>query len=79
MDWVIIFNNHQGKLRVTYLAPEVVAERGLKNVAESIVPEGLPYKLIHENELPSDRLFLDAWEVDSALLTDGIGKSNHVF
>jgi len=37
------------------------------------VPTGKPYKIVDVSDIPSDRTFRNAWEVDKATLTDGVG------
>ena len=43
-------------------------------IAKKDVPTGLKYKIIEESALPTDRSFRDAWTVDEADLTDGVGE-----
>lgn len=42
--------------------------------AKHCVPVGKPFKLIDADEVPADRTFREAWVVDPALLTDGVGE-----
>ena len=51
------------------------AECGLTTmqIAVKDVPTGLPFKIVDETYLPTDRTYRDAWEIDNALLTDGVG------
>ena len=37
------------------------------------VPTGLAYKIVDDSVVPSDRTFRNAWAVDEATLTDGVG------
>ena len=37
------------------------------------VPTGLNYKIVNVSEISSDRTFRDAWTIDDAELTDGVG------
>jgi hypothetical protein len=37
------------------------------------VPTGLAYKIVADDVVPSDRVFRNAWAVDAATLTDGVG------
>jgi len=37
------------------------------------VPTGLAYKIVADSYVPSDRTFRNAWTIDSAILTDGVG------
>ena len=48
-------------------------ELSLEETAAKDVPAGRPYKIVDVSEIPSDRTFREAWEVDETTLTDGIG------
>ena len=41
--------------------------------AQKHVPTGLKYKIVEDSIIPSDDSFRNAWEVDEAELTDGVG------
>ena len=45
----------------------------MEELAQKDVPTGLKYKIVEDSVIPSDRSFRDAWEVDEAELTDGVG------
>ena len=45
----------------------------MEELAQKDVPTGLKYKIVEDSVIPSDRSFRDAWEVDKAELTDGVG------
>ena len=45
----------------------------MEELAQKDVPTGLKYKIVEDSVIPSDRSFRDAWEVDEAALTDGVG------
>ena len=45
----------------------------LEELAQKDVPTGLKYKIVENSDIPSDRSFRNAWEVDEAELTDGVG------
>lgn len=51
-------------------------ETGEQYEINKITYEGRPYKIIDESELPS-RDFRDAWTVDEAQLTDGVGNTSN--
>ena len=38
-----------------------------------------PYKIIDENEIPSDRTFRNAWEWDTTTIADGVGAASNTF
>jgi len=53
----------------------VPADCGLtvEQIAAKDVPAGKPYKIVDASEVPSDRTWRDAWTIDEAELTDGVG------
>ena len=46
----------------------------IDKIAKKDVPTGLPYKIVEDSEIQTDRTFRDAWTVDEASLTDGVGE-----
>jgi len=58
---------------VTILTPSSNWSGTMEELAQKDVPTGLKYKIVEDSDLPSDNLFRDAWEVDEAELTDGVG------
>lgn len=70
MNKRIIFQNDNGG--VSILIP---AECGLtiEEIAAKDVPTGKPYKIVDVADVPTDRAARDAWLVDAADLTDGVG------
>jgi len=45
----------------------------IEEIAKKDVPTGLNYKIVNVSEILSDRTFRDAWTIDDAELTDGVG------
>ena len=45
----------------------------MEELAQKDVPTGRKYKIVEDSEMPSDRSFRNAWEIDEAELTDGVG------
>ena len=45
----------------------------LEQIAAKDVPTGKPYKIVNASDIPSDRTQREAWTVDAADLTDGVG------
>tara|TARA_A200000159_G_C7112351_1_gene251210 strand:+ start:362 stop:613 length:252 start_codon:yes stop_codon:yes gene_type:complete len=44
------------------------------DVAKKDVPKGFKYKIIPYTDVSMDRTFREAWTVDEADLTDGVGE-----
>jgi hypothetical protein len=75
----IIYKNNQGGVSVIIPAPEALDAHGLEAIAIKDVPAGKKFKLIDAADIPSDRSERDAWTVDEADLTDGIGGESNEF
>jgi len=75
----IIYNQDNGVVAVIIPTPEALAQHGIQAIAKKDVPFGRPYKLVDAADIPSDRSQRDAWMVDEAELTDGIGGTSNEF
>ena len=78
MDKRIIYQS-DGGVAVIVPTPQALAEWGIDAIALKDVPAGRPYKIVTTDDLPEDRTFRNAWEVDAAALTDGVGAESHEF
>ena len=65
----IIYKTESGGVAV--IIP--TGELSLEETAAKDVPSGRPYKIVDAADIPSDRTFRDAWEIDEAELKDGLG------
>jgi len=74
---VIIYKNDNG-LSVIYPTPEALALYGIEAIAQKDVPSGKPYKIIDTVDLP-DRSQRNQWDIDEAVLTDGVGNVSNTF
>ena len=59
---------------VSVIAPSPKWEGTMEELAQKDVPSGLKYKIVENSVIPSDRTFRNAWEVEEADLTDGVGS-----
>jgi hypothetical protein len=75
----IIFKNDQGGVSVIIPTPEALEQYGIQAIAIKDVPAGKPFKIVDAADIPSDRSDRDAWTVDEADLTDGIGGESNEF
>ena len=75
----IIYNQDNGVVAVIIPTPEALEQHSLDAIAKKDVPQGKPYKLVDAADIPSDRSQRDAWTVDEAELTDGIGGTSNEF
>lgn len=73
MNQRIIYKTDEGGVAVIIPTQEALATRIIEEIAAKDVPTGKPYKIVDVADIPSDRSFRSAWEVDEAILTDGVG------
>jgi len=71
MNQRIIYQNDNSGVSVITPAPNCGLT--IEQIAKKDVPTGKPYKIVDGSEVPSDRTFRNAWEVDVNTLTDGVG------
>jgi hypothetical protein len=79
MDQVIIYQNEAGGVAVCMPTAEALGVWGIEAIALKDVPAGRPFKIVNVADLPPDGPFFNAWEVDGALLTDGVGAESNEF
>jgi hypothetical protein len=75
----IIYQNDDGGVVILIPAEECLATHTIEAIAAKDVPAGKPYKIVDVADVPSDRTFRSAWEVDEASLTDGVGADSNEF
>ena len=69
----IIYKNENGGVSILHPTDEALSFMTIDDIARKDVPTGLPYKIVEDSEIPTDRTFRDAWTVDDSILTDGVG------
>ena len=79
MTQVIIYNQDNGVVAVIIPTAEALEQHGIQAIAIKDVPAGKPFKIVNAADIPSDRSERDAWTVDEADLTDGIGGTSNEF
>ena len=67
----IIYKDDDG-VAVIFPSPEWSGT--IEELAKKDVPTGKKYKIVDTSTISSDRTFRNAWEVDEAQLTDGVGE-----
>lgn len=78
MGKLILYPN-EGGVAVVIPTPEILQTRTIEEVALKDVPAGKPFKIVDESEVPTDMTFRNAWEIDPAICTDGVGAEYSVF
>lgn len=79
MDQVIVYQNATGGVAVCMPTAEAIGIWGIEAIALKDVPAGRPFKIVDVSDMPPDGPFFDAWEVDPAFLTDGVGAESSEF
>ena len=75
----IIYNQDNGVVAVIIPTPEALEQHSIQAIAIKDVPAGKPFKIVDAADIPTDRSQRDAWTVDEAELTDGIGGTSNEF
>ena len=79
MNQRIVYQNDEGGISILTPAPECLQSHTIQEIAAKDVPAGKPYKIVDVADIPSDRTFRDAWTVNEADLTDGVGAESNEF
>ena len=58
---------------IAVICPALKETRTVEEIAKKDVPTGKKYKIVDSSEVPTDRIFRNAWEIDESELTDGVG------
>jgi hypothetical protein len=61
-------------VRIIIPTAEALQSMTIEQIAQKDVPTGLKYKIVNVSEISSDRTFRNAWTIDEAELTDGVGN-----
>ena len=69
----IIYKNTDNTVRVVIPSDEALQSMTIEQIAQKDVPTGLSYKIVNVSDISSDRTFRNAWTIDDAELTDGVG------
>lgn len=75
----IIYKTNEGGVAVIVPSPEALEQYGIEAIALKDVPAGKPFKIVSVEDIPSDRAFRNAWTVNEADLTDGVGAESNEF
>jgi hypothetical protein len=75
----IIYKTDEGGIAIIIPTPEALEQHGIQAIAIKDVPAGKPFKIVDAADIPADRSERDAWTVDEADLTDGIGGESNGF
>lgn len=69
----IVFANQDGSIGIIHPTSEALSVMTMGEIARKDVPTGRPFKIIQDEDVPTDRTFRDAWTMDISLMNDGVG------
>jgi hypothetical protein len=78
MNQVIIYNQDNGIPAIVMPTQEALDQHGIMAIAIKDVPHNHPFKIIDADQLPQG-VVQEAWRIDDALLTDGVGGVSSEF
>jgi len=67
MNKIITYPQENGVVAIIIPTVEFLETNSIEDVAAKDVPKGLPFKIINESEIPTDRTFRDAWEYGESI------------
>jgi len=79
MEKVILYKQDNGVVAIIRPTEEALVMYPVDIIAQKDVPAGKPYRIINASEIPTDRSQRNAWTVDDADLTDGVGAESNTF
>lgn len=74
----IIYPTPNNGVAILIPSLECLIEHTIEEIAAKDVPAGVPYKIVDTIDVPSDRTFRNAWEIDISS-PDGIGADSNEF
>ena len=76
----IIFKNKDNSIGIITPTNEALSFATVSQVAEKDVPFNLPYWIVDDSVIPTDRTFRSAWEIDESLgEPNGLGGESNEF
>ena len=76
----IIFKNKDDSIGIITPTEEALSFASIEAIAEKDVPKDLPYWIVEDSVIPTDRTFRNCWEVDESFgEPDGFGGESNEF
>ena len=76
----IIYKNQDNTVSILIPSQEALSFATIEQIAEKDVPHNLPYWIVNTSDIPTDRTFRNAWEIDESFgEPDGFGGENNEF
>ena len=74
----IIYENANGGVSVIIPSQEYLINCSIEQLAQKDVPAGASFKIVDVSEIPSDRLFRDAWVINGEKVDHDITKAKDI-
>ena len=76
----IVYKNPDNTVSILIPMQEALSFATIEQIAEKDVPHSLPYWIVEDSAVPTDRTFRNAWEIDESFgEPDGFGGENNEF
>lgn len=76
----IIFKNKDNSIGIITPTDEALSFATIEQIADKDVPYNLPYWIVEDSIIPTDRTFRSAWEIDESFgVPDGFGGESNEF
>ena len=76
----IVFKNQDNSIGIITPSGEALSFATIEQIAEKDVAHNLPYWIVEDSIIPTDRTFRDCWEIDESFgEPDGFGKTSSEF
>lgn len=76
----IIYKNQDNSIAIIVPSDEALTFATIEQIAEKDVPYNLPYWIVPTSDIPTDRTFRNAWEIDESFgEPDGFGGESNEF
>lgn len=62
----IVYKNPDNTVSILIPTQEALSFATIEQIAEKDVPHNLPYWIVDDNAIPTDRTYRDAWEIDNS-------------
>lgn len=76
----IIYKNQDNSVAILIPTDEALSFATIEQIAEKDVSHNLPYWIVNASDIPTDRTFRSAWEIDESFgEPDGFGGESNEF
>jgi hypothetical protein len=72
MSLIIVYQIEDNGVAIVTPTEDALNLLGINEIARKDVPSGVPYRIIDSSDIPEDRVFRNAWEIDMTT-PDGFG------